>query len=68
MRITCNLPNASEKINGVAFKKRGDVMVSEDIDQDVADGFLSIPGYAALSDQKEPEKAADKAPAKTPGK
>ena len=63
MKIICNLPNASELINGVAFKKRGDVVVSEEVTQEVADSFTAIPGYEVLPDTKDAKKPAEKAPA-----
>lgn len=46
MRILCTLPNASDSINGVAFEPTDGGMLSEDVGADVAELFLSIPGYA----------------------
>lgn len=46
MKVICTLPNASELISGVKFKYVPDVgMVSEEIDDDTAEIFLSIAGY-----------------------
>lgn len=48
-KVICKLPNASEKISGVNFTQHPDGaefgMVSEEISQDQADVFASIPGY-----------------------
>ena len=58
MKILCTLPNASELINGVVFKPRGDVMLSEDISQELADAFVAIPGYEILSDEKDDKRSS----------
>jgi len=39
------LPNASRLINGVGFEEHDLGVVSEEIEQDVADAFLQISGY-----------------------
>jgi len=44
-RVLCTLHNASNSINGVAFEPHPKGVVSEEIDQDTADHFLSINGY-----------------------
>lgn len=48
-KVICKLPNASEKISGVKFAQHPDGaefgMVSEEISQEQADVFGSIPGY-----------------------
>ena len=63
MKVICKLPNASELINGVVFKQRGDVMVSEDIAEDVAKEFATITGYEILPEsKKEDKKASNPAP------
>jgi regulator of replication initiation timing len=65
MRIVCNLPNAGDVINGVAFVplKIGDetVRVSEEVNSAVAKStFLLIPGYAKFEgDVKEVDKALE---------
>jgi hypothetical protein len=46
-KVICTLPNASEEINGVKFVSHKDGMISEEIKEDVAALFLSIPGYVA---------------------
>jgi hypothetical protein len=46
MRVLCALPNASEEISGVRFTPTDDgLMRSEEISEEVAAVFLSIPGY-----------------------
>ena len=45
-RVICNLPNASAEINGVKFHPLEDGgMVSDEIDNEKAAGFLEIAGY-----------------------
>ncbi|PJA24960.1 MAG: hypothetical protein COX57_05730 [Alphaproteobacteria bacterium CG_4_10_14_0_2_um_filter_63_37] len=45
-QVRCDLPNASELINGVAFTKTADgCHVSEEISQEQAERFCRIPGY-----------------------
>lgn len=46
MKIVCTLPNASECINGVKFVTHKLGMISEEIDEDTANLFLKIKGYA----------------------
>lgn len=46
MKILCTLPNASGSISGVTFTATPDGMLSDDIADDVAAVFLSIPGYS----------------------
>ena len=84
MRVICTRPNASTEINGVKFTptKDGTGVISDEVSEEVAALFLSIPGYhdAEGDDQggQEPPAppavvkptAAPKAPAapKTAGK
>jgi hypothetical protein len=46
-RVVCTLPNASHLINGIRFASLGDAggMVSEEIPDHIAEGFLGIRGY-----------------------
>ena len=44
-KVLCTLPNASNLINGVRFASVPDGMLSEEISDDVAANFASIPGY-----------------------
>lgn len=62
-KVLCTLPNASDEISGVKFSAAAGGVVSEDIAQDVADGFLAIPGYELVSDKvpAAPESDATKA-------
>lgn len=48
MRVLCTCPNASVRINGVRFFPVEGGMVSEDIPEAVAAGFMAIPGYRAI--------------------
>ena len=58
VQVICTLPNASEEISGVKFCPHDEGMISEDITQEVADGFLLIPhGYKLAG--AEGKKAAD---------
>lgn len=45
MKVICTLPNAADRINGVAFSPGDGGMVSEDISQEQGNRFLAIPGY-----------------------
>jgi hypothetical protein len=44
-KVLCTLPNASTKINGVAFVTHKLGMISEEIDDAVAKQFAAIRGY-----------------------
>jgi len=44
-KVLCTLPNASELINGVKFTAHDKGMLSEEITEDQAEDFASIPGY-----------------------
>lgn len=47
-RVICDLPNAALEINGVPFEKMEDGRIrSAEVEQEIADFFLSIPGYLA---------------------
>jgi hypothetical protein len=56
-RITCSLKNASEKINGISFKRDHRGMISEEVEAEVAARFAGIPGYTVV--QSESERAAE---------
>lgn len=67
-KILCTLPNASEEISGVKFVVHANGMVSEEVSDDVAANFASIPGYEIVGapapkgdDQGEADKAAERA-------
>lgn len=67
MRIICKLPNASELISGVKFASHKLGMISEEIADDVAAAFLSIPGYVVADKRGRPvEDEAAPAPAEAP--
>lgn len=64
-KVLCTLPNASEEISGVKFASHANGMVSEEISDEVAATFASIPGYeivgaapAGGDDKGDAEKAA----------
>lgn len=60
VQVICTLPNASEEISGVKFSKHEDAMISEEITQEVADGFLEISsGYKLAGDVKAAKQPSD---------
>lgn len=61
-RVICTLENASEEISGWRFTADRGQMVSEDLPDDVAARFASIPGYRLVA----PPPPADTAPPPTP--
>lgn len=57
-RVICDLPNASAEISGVKFHKLDDGgLISDEISQEQAELFASIPGYTIDEDGVEPVKA-----------
>jgi hypothetical protein len=62
VKVICTRPNASEEINGVKFEKHPDGigMVSEPIDADTAQHFLSIEGYELVGAKKEAQTDSGK--------
>lgn len=50
-QVLCTLENASEEINGVKFVKTKTGMVSEEIDDAIADNFASIDGFEIYQKQ-----------------
>ena len=44
-KVLCTLQNASDEISGVKFVSHANGMLSEDISEEVAADFASIPGY-----------------------
>ena len=69
-KVLCTLENASTEISGHKFTAVEGGMLSEDLDDDTAARFLSIPGYEPVADPEppaEPQKpAAAPAPAPKP--
>jgi len=45
--VVCTLPNAADVINGYIFVEVGDVKVSEPLDEEAFNRFVSIEGYHA---------------------
>lgn len=69
-RVICDLPNAALEINGVPFEKMEDGRIrSAEVEQEIADFFLSIPGYLAdgvpVIDKTTVASTAPKSAAKT---
>ena len=57
-RVICDLPNASDEIGGVKFHPLEDGgRISDEISDEQAARFASIPGYAIDEDGHEPPKA-----------
>ncbi|MEX3764471.1 hypothetical protein [Paraburkholderia phenoliruptrix] len=57
-KVICTLPNASELISGVKFVTHKLGMISEEIEDDVAEIFLSIKGYVLHGKNAAKEVAA----------
>ncbi len=56
-KVICNLPNASEEINGIKFVHTEEGVISADVLEDaVAKQFDGIPGYTLV--EAEPAKVA----------
>lgn len=55
-KVICTLPNASDLINDVKFAAHELGMISEEVADDVAEFFASIPGYIT----EEAAKVSDK--------
>lgn len=60
-KILCTLPNASTEISGVKFAAHANGMLSEEITDEVAAGFTSIPGYEVVGGSSAADKAAAEA-------
>lgn len=63
-KVLCILPNASSEINGVAFVPHAAGMLSEDISDEQAALFTSIPGYEVVgagTKQEDTTKDAERA-------
>lgn len=72
-RVICTLENASELISGVKFTADRGQMISEEITDEVAAHFASIPGYSLVAPAAAPAASDDgkkrtaKAPAAASG-
>lgn len=51
-KVLCTLPNASEEISGVKFVSHSKGMLSEEISDEAAAVFASIPGYEIVGEAK----------------
>lgn len=69
MRVFCDLPNASAEISGTIFARVqiGDTvrLVSDELSQEMAEYFASIPGYSIADLDPQAEAAAREAIART---
>lgn len=66
-KVICKLPNASESINGVTFVSTKTGMISEEISDEQAAAFCSIPGYLLADKKGKPaEPPAPPAPVEPP--
>lgn len=68
--IRCTRKNASHEISGVAFKNHpeGGVVSVEEVDDDLAAMFLSVPGYEVVEVEPEETPAQKKAREKAEAK
>jgi len=57
-KVICALPNASDLINGIKFVEHKLGMISEEIEDEVAEVFLSIKGYVLAGKNAAKELAA----------
>jgi hypothetical protein len=62
-KVLCTLPNASDLISGVKFVTHAAGMLSEEISDEVADGFIAVPGYELVGEKKPSAEEADAAAA-----
>ncbi len=61
-RVRCDLPNADTEISGVAFMPMdGGGMLSEEIADEIAARFCSIPGYQPVEVEATAKATAKKA-------
>lgn len=57
-RVICELPNASDEIGGVKFYPLDQGgMISDEIGEEAAARFASIPGYSLDEEAREPEQS-----------
>lgn len=62
-RVICELDNASDEISGVKFTEDRGQMISEEIDDAVAERFAKVPGYKLVKTQTAKEQKAAEAKA-----
>lgn len=60
-KVLCTLPNASDEIRGVKFVTHAAGMLSEDISDEQAEVFASIPGYEIVGTKSPAPTGDDKA-------
>lgn len=64
MRIICTNPSAGEEIDGVKFFRENNAIISEEIDQSVADKFLRLSFFKAVEAAEANHAVAVKSTAK----
>lgn len=64
-KVICTLPNASNLISGVKFIEHKLGMISEEVEDDVAQAFVKIEGYVLHSKSAAKEIAAKQASVQT---
>jgi hypothetical protein len=64
-RIICTRPNASSLINGIKFVAHEIGVISEEVEQAVADQFLKISGYFVEGQEPKPDDGTDTTQAKS---
>lgn len=62
-KVLCTLVNASDFISGVKFVTHAAGMLSEEVSDEVAEGFTAIPGYELVGDKKPSNEEAEAAAA-----
>ena len=65
-RVKCTLPNASTSINGVQFVQTKDGMLSEDIQDEIAEAFTVVPGFTLVDRRGKPVVTPDQSPPDPP--
>lgn len=63
-KLLCTLPNASDEISGIKFVSHANGMLSEEVADDVAEMFATIPGYQVVGGVDRAAEAAAAAAAK----
>jgi hypothetical protein len=57
-KVITSIPTASTKINGITFTAEKGQMISEEISDEVAAGFVKVPGFALVVPPKGKAPAA----------
>lgn len=62
-RVSTNIPYTTSPINGVVFVEDRGEWISEEVSEEVAANFASIPGYSRLPEMAAPVEPLSSAPA-----